>query len=323
MKDKILNILKKQKDQWVSGEDICRRLNVSRTAVWKHIRTLKQQGYEIETQPRRGYRLITVPDLLYPQEIAEGLKTKFIGKKIIHRYRVDSTNDAAKELARNGAKEGTLVITEQQTSGKGRLGRRWHSAYGKDILMSVILRPEINPAEIPQVSMMSAVAAARAVEHTCQLEPGIKWPNDLLVEGRKLSGILVEMGAEIDRVKYVVLGIGINVNSTSSDWPDDIKHKTTSIHQVKGTAVSRLKLLQNLLEELEQLYEIWQKQGFQPILELWRQLCVSKNCPARVDTIRKSYTGWIDGVNENGELLLRLDDGKIIPFSSGDVSLRL
>ncbi|MBM7856039.1 BirA family biotin operon repressor/biotin-[acetyl-CoA-carboxylase] ligase [Desulfohalotomaculum tongense] len=323
MKKEVLNILKSNHSQWVSGEDMCRRLGISRTAVWKHIRNLKQDGYRIETQPRMGYRLVGVPDLLYPAEVVEGLNTKYFGQKIIHYQQVESTNEEAKKLAVRGVEQGTVVIAEQQAGGRGRLGRRWHSAFGKEIMFSVVLYPNINPAETPQVSMLAAVAVARAIEKTCAVRAGIKWPNDLLVSDKKVCGILVEIGAEVDRVKYVVLGIGINVNSTKQDWPVEIEHKATSLREERGTAVSRLKLMRSVLEELEQLYEVWQQQGFAPILRQWRAWCVSQHCRARVETIRGSYSGWIEGVNNNGELLLRLSDGSIHTFNSGDVSLRM
>ncbi|MTI82165.1 MAG: biotin--[acetyl-CoA-carboxylase] ligase [Firmicutes bacterium] len=323
MKKNVLNILKTSGSQWVSGEDICRRLSVSRTAVWKHIKSLNRDGYYIETQPRRGYRLVTVPDLLYPNEITSGLNTKFMGQEVIHYQQLLSTNDEAKKLASQGAGEGTIVVAEQQIGGKGRLGRKWHSANASDIMFSLILRPNINPAETPQVSMLAAVAVAKAIGKTHVVKPRIKWPNDLLINGSKLCGILVEISAEADRVRHVVLGIGINVNSTQEDWPDEIQHKTTSLREETGEIQSRHDLIKNVLYELEELYLLWQHQGFADVLKLWRQWCVSQRCQARVETIRGSFSGWIEGVNTEGHLLLRLNDGEVKTFSSGDVSLRL
>ncbi|MCD5406832.1 MAG: biotin--[acetyl-CoA-carboxylase] ligase [Desulfotomaculum sp.] len=321
MKDKILNILKANRSEWTSGADICRRLAVSRTAIWKNIKNLKQAGYNIETQHRLGYRLVEIPDFLYPAEITAGLATKCLGQQVIHYHQENSTNEAAKKLARQGAEQGTVVVAEQQSSGKGRMGRHWHSAAGADVLFSIILYPEISLAEIPQISMLAVVAIAKAVEKVCAVQAGIKWPNDLLVNGQKLCGVLVEMAAEADRVRYVVLGIGINVNSLPLQWPEEIRSKTTSLRAECGQEVSRVKLIQAVLEALELLYDQWHQQGFAPISKLWRTWCVSQHCPATVKTIQGNYTGWIEGVSDSGALLLRMDDGRVKTFLSGDVSL--
>ncbi|WP_031517128.1 biotin--[acetyl-CoA-carboxylase] ligase [Desulfofalx alkaliphila] len=323
MRDKVLHTLKKNKGRWVSGEDICKQLAISRTMVWKHIGSLKEQGYQIETQRRLGYRLLKSPDILYPQEIYAGLNTKLMGSKIIHLERVDSTNEVAKGLARQGAEEGTVVIAEEQNCGKGRLGRHWYSAAGKDIVFSVLLKPKISLSETPQVSMLAAVAVARAMEAVCDTKVGIKWPNDLLINNKKFCGILVEIGAEIDCVRHVVLGIGINVNSLADNWPREIRGHTSSLRAEVGEKLSRVKVLQAVLKELDHLYSVWKEEGFAAILKLWRTWCISQHCNARVETLQGSYTGRIEGVNNTGELLLRMSDGSIRAFSSGDVSLRL
>ncbi len=322
MKAKILKVLKANFGQWVSGEEICRYFSVSRTAVWKHIRTLKQEGYDIETQPRLGYRLINNPDVLYPEEVKNNLHTDIIGTNVIHWHKINSTNEEAKKLANADAEQGTVVISEQQVGGKGRRGRSWISQPGKDISFSAILKPKLSPAEISQVSMLAAVAVAKAVENACGLRAGIKWPNDLLYNGRKFCGILVEMGAEADQVRYVVVGIGINVNSSPEEWPEEMRYKTTSLKNECGAEISRVELMQELLRRLDQLYIQWQQQGFEPILKQWRTWCISQHCQARVETISGSYHGWIEGVSNSGALLLRMNDGSLRTFLSGDVSLR-
>lgn len=322
MKASILQMLKTTQRQWLAGPDICRRLNISRTAVWKHIQNLKQDGYQIQTEPRRGYQLIASPDCLYPWEIASSLKTEFIGQRIIHHQQLSSTNDEAKRLARDKTPAGTVIVAEQQTGGRGRMGRRWYGAGGKDIALSVVLYPTILPAEAARFSMLAAVAVARAIKQTCNLPVEIKWPNDLLIAGRKLCGILVEMSAEMDGVKYLVLGIGINVNATAALWPQEIKNKTTSLYQQVGTEVSRVDLTQNLLYQLERLYLQWQNEGFAPIMGAWRADCVSQQCFGRITTAQGQYTGWIEGIDDSGALLLRLPEGTIHTFMSGDVSLR-
>ncbi|MEG6617216.1 biotin--[acetyl-CoA-carboxylase] ligase [Peptococcaceae bacterium 1198_IL3148] len=321
MKERVLHILKSA--QRISGEEICRQLNISRTAVWKHIKTLKQEGYQIDTQPRLGYQLLKTPDCLYPAEVKAGLETTFIGQKLFHFAQLSSTNDYAKELARDGGAEGAVVVTEAQVGGKGRLGRQWHSVAGEDVALSVLLYPNISPMETPKFSMLAAVAVAKGIEQTCGIKAAIKWPNDLLINGKKVCGILVEMGAEMDRVKYVVLGIGINVNSTPEMWSEDIKYKTTSVKEQNGQPINRVKLVQNLLAQLEALYLLCRERGFAPILEEWCKWCVSLNCQAKVETINGNFTGWVEGIDDSGSLLLRLKDGSVKTFTSGEVSLRL
>lgn len=320
MKSKILQMLKSA--DRLSGEEISRRLDISRTAVWKHVHSLKEDGYQIQTQPRLGYQLITSPDCLYPWEITPNLNTNFIGKRVIHHHQLLSTNDEAKKMVRTKTSEGTVIVTEDQIGGRGRLGRQWYGVKGMDIAFSVVLYPKIMPTEAPRFSMLAAVAVANAIEQTCGLRVGIKWPNDLLVDGRKVCGILVEMGAEMDRVKYIVLGIGLNVNSTAEMWPDKIKSNTTSLCQQLGAPVNRVELLRSILCHLEELYLQWRKEGFAPVMAAWRSCCVSQQCPARIQTIHGDYTGWVEGVDDSGALLLRLEDGTVQSFMSGDVSLR-
>ncbi|MCL0101129.1 biotin--[acetyl-CoA-carboxylase] ligase [Peptococcaceae bacterium] len=322
MKDKILDILKRHYGEWVSGERICKDLNISRTAVWKKINALKEEGYEIETKHHMGYRLVRIPDLLLPYEIKSSLDTKYIGREVVYYDSIDSTNDAAKEMAERRREHGTVVVTEKQTRGKGRMGRRWVSKACKDVLFSVILYPKIGLAQIAQISMLAVVAVAEALERNFGVKSGIKWPNDLLIDAKKVCGVLLEISAEADCVRYVVLGIGINVNSDESDWPNEIIDRTTSLKLVMGENVSRVKVIRAVLEELELWYEKWRALGFEPILRKWRTWCVSQKCYATVKTLEGEYNGWIEGVNDEGALILRLDDGTKKVFLSADVSLR-
>lgn len=322
MKAKILHMLKNADQQWLSGEEICRRLDISRTAVWKHVHSLKQDGYQIQSQPRRGYQLVTSPDCLYPWEITPNLATNFIGHRVIHHHQLLSTNDEAKRLVREKMPPGTVVVTEEQIGGRGRLGRQWYGAKGRDIALSVLLYPTILPTEAPRFSMLAAVAVANALQETCGLGVGIKWPNDVLLQGRKVCGILVEMAAEMDRVKYIILGIGLNVNSTAEMWPEEIRNSTTSLCQQLGEPVNRVELVRSILSHLEKLYLQWSEEGFAPVMAAWRAWCISLQCSARVQTIHGEYTGWVEGVDDSGALLLRLEDGSVQSFLSGDVSLR-
>ncbi|MEW6274724.1 MAG: biotin--[acetyl-CoA-carboxylase] ligase [Bacillota bacterium] len=320
MKEQVLTLLKEHQPEFVSGELICKNLGVSRTAVWKHIQTLRAEGYAIVSQPHAGYRLLAVPDRLYPQEILSGLKTKFIGRRIFYYAQAPSTNLLARELALAGAPDGALVVAEEQTGGRGRLGRGWFSPFGEGIWCSLILYPPVNSVEAPPLTMLTAVAVARAVRQAAGVSPGIKWPNDLLLGDKKICGILTEMSAEMERINYLIIGTGINVNI--EDFPGEIKSVATSLKAYAGRAVSRVKLLQAYLQEMELLYRIWLKEGFPPVLKLWKELCVTLHRPVRVSSLKESVEGWAEDVDAQGNLILRTADGAVRRITAGEVSLR-
>lgn len=321
MKDRILYLLKEYRPEFVSGEFICKNLGVSRTAIWKHIQSLRNEGYEILSRPHSGYRLLRVPDSLLAREILYGLQTRFIGRNVFYyRQTLGSTNELAMELAEKEVPDGSIVVTEEQTGGRGRLGRSWFSPYGKGIFFSLILYPPVNPIDAPPATMLVAVAVARAVEEVVGIRPGIKWPNDLLLEGKKFCGILTEMHAEMERIKCLVIGIGINVNM--GYFPPEIRDIAISLKEYAGRSVSRVKLLQAFLKEMEHLYCLWLKEGFSPVLEQWKDYCVILDRPVKISSSRESIEGWAHDVDENGNLILRLADGSLKSFMSGEVSLR-
>lgn len=321
MKTRILEILRQTKD-WASGETLCREMGVSRTAVWKHIRTLREEGYHIEARSNLGYRLLQAPDIPLPGEIAAGLLTAVIGRQIEYLPELPSTNDTAQKLAREGCPEGTVVVTECQTGGKGRMGRPWFSPRGKGLWFTIVLRPPVNPAETPQVTMVAAVAVAEAVRAHTGVESGIKWPNDILVQERKLCGILVELNAEMDRVNFMVAGMGLNVNVPRSEFPPEIRDTATSLQAESGRHIPRVPLLRALLKSFEDWYRLWLDEGFAPILSRWRELCVTLDCPVTVHTIRESYTGHAINVDETGALLVKTEDGSIERLLAGEGTLR-
>ena len=323
MKDAVLQLLKKSRPGFISGEDICRELSVTRAAIWKHIQSLREEGYEIDARPRLGYSLIGIPDRLNAEEITDGLNSRFLGRKIYYYDIAKTTNDLAKELAGQGAPNGAIVLAEEQNSGRGRLGRYWHSPKHKGIYFSTILHPPVSLAEASQVTMVSAVALALAIRRVTGVPAGIKWPNDLLVGGRKLCGILTEMSAEMDRIEYLVVGAGLNVNHTGEDFTPDILDTATSLRLESGSEQSRVALIQAMLEEFEKWYLIWLEQGFATVLTKWKELSVSLHCPVRVFTIKESWEGWAQDVDESGALILRLPDGTLRSFISGEVSLRI
>lgn len=324
MKKSILRLLKDFRPEYISGEDICKKLNVTRTAVWKHVQSLREEGYVIEARPRAGYALMGIPDMLYGEELKDGLKSEFFGRQVYYYDTVSSTNDTAKELVRQGAQDGTVVIAEEQNGGKGRIGRQWFSPKYKGIYFSIILYPPVSPAEASQITIVTAVALTLAVRKKTDVPVGIKWPNDLLVDGLKLCGILTEMGAEMDRIDYLVIGAGLNVNQDLAEFPDDIHDIATSLKAASGFKQDRISLLQAILEEYERWYLLWLEQGFSVILDKWRELSVSLHCPVRVHVhaLNKSWDGWAEDIDDSGALLLRLPDGSLQRLIAGEVSLR-
>ncbi|MHB1127650.1 MAG: biotin--[acetyl-CoA-carboxylase] ligase [Bacillota bacterium] len=322
MKVKVLGLLEGNPEKFVSGEEISQRLGVSRTAIWKHIQSLREDGYEIESQTRLGYKLVNIPDLLHPWEVRQGLNTRIFGTRVIHFKQVSSTNDAAREEAEGGALEGTVVVAESQTKGRGRLGRNWVSTFGLGLWVSIIIRPEIAPARAARLTMLSSVAVAEAILEATGLQVGIKWPNDIYFQGRKICGILTEMKAETDIVHYIILGIGINVNQEEKDFPPEIGGVATSLALCLNHPVSRVKLLQTVLQRLDQLYHEFRISGFEPVLRRWKELNITLGQPVVVNTFQDVFNGTAIDVLEDGALVVRGDDGMQRVFQSGDVSVR-
>ena len=271
MRSKILDLLREAGDSYLSGEEMAKRLGVSRTAVWKHIQELRRDGYDIVSHSRSGYSLQSAPDTLRPEEIKNGLRTRRIGREIRFYPTVDSTNLEAKRLAQQGAPDGLIVVAEEQGKGRGRLERSFFSPAGKGIWFSVILRPDFLPQEAPKCTLLSAVAVAQAAEDF-GMKGGIKWPNDVLADGRKLVGILTEMSAEMERIHYVIIGTGINVNIAEEDFPEDLRDKATSLSQLKGEEIPRAAFFRAVLEHMDALYDSILREGF---ASRWGRWCAS------------------------------------------------
>ncbi|HEX8960517.1 MAG TPA: biotin--[acetyl-CoA-carboxylase] ligase [Geobacteraceae bacterium] len=305
----------------VSGEELSSLLNVSRTAVWKHIKALKDLGYRIEAVPSQGYRLVASPDLLIPEEITAGLATGRIGLRVISFRETDSTNEIAFRLAEDGAEEGTVVVAEAQRRGKGRLGRRWESPFGVNLYCSIILRPPILPMRAPQLTFLSAVAVARAVEAVTPLKPSIKWPNDLLINGRKVAGLLNEMSAETEKVNFIILGIGVNINMRRDQFPADLRHPATSLFLESGGEVSRLAFTHALLEALDALYGTYLLHGYEPVRKEWLALSNVLGKKVRVSFQESETVGVAEGIDEEGALLVQLADGRVERVLAGDVTI--
>lgn len=308
-----------QPDAFVSGAEMSRALGVSRTAVWKYIEQLRALGYQIDAVTARGYRLRTSPDLLLPTELQVGLQTQIIGREIIYFTETDSTNDRAHALAKDGAAEGTVVIAEAQQAGKGRLGRRWTSPAGVNLYASIILRPPIAPRHAPQLTFLSAAAVARAVTEITGLTPTVKWPNDVLLDGSKVAGLLNELDAETERIHYLILGVGVNVNMQAEQFPEDLRYPASSLALACGGEVSRMLFTRTLLEQLDRLYSQYRREGFEPIMQAWQEYFVLTGVQVEVDCQGRLLRGRVVGLDEDGALLLKLADGRQERVLAGDV----
>lgn len=322
MSDRLLRFFEERPGQYLSGEEISRSLEVSRTAVWKEIEKLREKGYRFEAVPRKGYRLLDKPERMNPITISQKLQTKVMGRSVHVFDEVDSTMTKAQELVASGSPEGTLVLAEQQNAGKGRMGRKWHSPPGKGIWMSLILKPRIPLHFTPQLTLLTAVALCRAIRRTVHVEVGIKWPNDLLIQGRKISGILLESGAEDERIQYIVAGVGISVNLVAEDYPEELKKIATSLAIEAGHLVDREALLTNFLQDFEELYDLFHEQGFAPIRILWEANSVSLHKLITVTTPNGRLTGTAESIDDMGALCVRTETGELIKVYSGDVNLR-
>ena len=314
MNEKILNILKSDLSGYTSGEWLCEKLGVSRSAIWKHIETLRALGYEIEAVPHQGYRLAVCPDKLIPEELKWALKTTTIGRKILSYDVVSSTNDIAFDLAKKGLEEGTVIVADGQTHGKGRLGRHWNSPKGKGIYLSMILRPALPPQGISRLTLLASLSVARAVKSLTDLEPQVRWPNDILVKGKKLSGILTEMSAEQDRLNFVIVGIGMNINGSQELLPPE----ATSIRLETGQKQSRVKFAQRLFEEFETIYRDFKEGKTSRWMEECRKLSSILGSRVRIDAPNPKE-GYALDLDEEGALVLRLDNGFTERLLAGDV----
>lgn len=322
MKEEIINLLKENENNFISGEKISSSLGVTRAAIWKYIKAIKEDGYNIESVTRKGYRLISSPDLLSFEEISPNLNTKFIGRNIIYVDSLDSTNSKAKELAREDAVEGTVIISEEQIKGRGRLGRNWVSPKYKGIWMSVILRPDIEPMNVAGITQVAAAAICKAVRDM-GIETYIKWPNDIILNSKKVCGILTEMSGEINKVNYVIVGIGMNVNIEEDEFPEEVKAVATSLKIEQGKSIKRKELVARILNNLEELYEeVTEKDSIHDSIELCRKYSILIGKEVRIINRGKEVIARAIGLSNEGKLIVRYEDGKEDEIISGEVSVR-
>lgn len=315
----LLGRLKKAGSGWVSGEDLSRELQISRTAVWKHIRCLRREGWGIESSTRKGYLLRESLDRLVPAEIEDCLRTERLGRPIVFEKEVDSTNRVARDLAIAGAAEGTIVVAESQTAGRGRKGRGWFSPPGVGIYLSVVLRPVFQPAEASKTTLLAGVALAEGLIPVIPSRVTIKWPNDVLAGGKKIAGILVEAATEIDAIDYMIIGVGLNVNTPSGRFPAELRDRATSVAAELGRPVARAEILGDFLGRFERYYERVGKDGFGPVIRRWRALSDMAGRRVRVHSFNRFTEGIIEGIDDDGMLLLTGPEGRVERVIAGDV----
>lgn len=320
MKAEILRLLK-ESSSYISGQQLCDRFEVSRTAVWKVMEQLKKEGYIIEAVRNKGYRLLDSPDVLSKAEIESLGMAKWAGRQVVYYDETDSTNNQAKAAGEKGEAHGTLFVADRQTAGKGRRGRGWESPSGNSISMTILLRPEIPPVKAPMLTLVMALAVADGIRDVLGVETGIKWPNDIVLNKKKICGILTEMSTEIDYINYVVIGVGINVNQET--FPDEIKETATSLKIETGKPVKRAGIIAAVMSRFEQYYEQFvRREDLSGIREAYEACLVNRDCDVRVLDPAGAYEAHAKGINNTGELIVVLPDGTEREIYAGEVSVR-
>lgn len=320
MKEEILRLLRSA-DGYISGQELCNRFGVSRTAVWKAINQLKEAGYEIEAQQNKGYRLMAAPDLMTEAEIKSLMHTEWAAKEVLYFDTIDSTNTKAQELAEKGYPSGTLVVADKQESGKGRRGRSWVSPSGTGIFMTLMIKPDINPNNASMLTLVAALAVAKAITSVTGEEAMIKWPNDIVVNGKKVCGILTEMNAQFDYINNIVVGVGINVHNES--FPEEISQMASSLMiEAGGKRFHRAQIIAETMLYFEQYYDTFLKtQDLSALVREYDELLVNRNKSVRVLDPKEPFDGKAMGITPKGELIVDTWESRKL-VSSGEVSVR-
>ncbi|OGF51087.1 MAG: biotin--[acetyl-CoA-carboxylase] ligase [Candidatus Firestonebacteria bacterium GWA2_43_8] len=318
--EQILGLLKASRENYVSGEELSKKFGVTRAAIWKNMHSLMEQGYKIESHTHSGYKLISSPDKVLAVEIKDGLQTKYIGRELYCFNEAGSTNALAMKLAEDSAPEGAVVIAEAQTGGKGRLGRKWISPSGAGLWFSIILRPRLSPQDSSKLTFIAGLAVLDAIQSVTGLKAGLKWPNDVLINGKKVCGILTEIKSGPDLIEYQVIGIGVNVNLNLRDLPAPLRELATSLSVEAKKEVPRLLLLKEILKNIEDGYELFKREGFAPFLARWKEHSVTLNKKVKVAGLLESFEGQALDIDEDCALILRLVSGEKKRVLSGDVS---
>ena len=319
---KILKLLKSSVETELSSSAICDELGISRNAVWKHVKTLRAQGYVIDAHSRCGYRLVESPDRPDAAEVIPLLKTEVIGRSLIYKESTESTNSDASASAETGCADGTVFSADLQIGGRGRMKRQWFSPPGMNLYFSLVLRPDVSISRASSLPLAAGIALASVIKRLApDLDPRLKWPNDILINGRKVCGILCEMQAEIDcRVRYIIAGVGINVNLPQSSLPEELSEIATSLKIECGRDFSRTELLAEILNEFEQVYTIWKKGGFSPLRERMEKFDALKGRRTQFQQGNDLITGCACGVQDDGALMLETEEG-MVPVYSGETKV--
>jgi BirA family transcriptional regulator, biotin operon repressor / biotin---[acetyl-CoA-carboxylase] ligase len=323
IRKKLIQAFSESNGEFLSGQSLADIAGCSRTAIWKHIEELRKEGFVLEAVRKKGYRIVNTPDIVTENKIRLGLQTSTLGQVIHYEESVPSTQKIAHDLASNGAVEGTLVIADEQTAGRGRLMREWHSSLGNGVWMSLILKPHLPPQKAPQFTLITAVAVVQAIEEVTELQPQIKWPNDILINGKKVTGILTELQAESDKINSIIIGIGMNVNHSIDHFPDEIQAIATSLAIEQGAQLSRAKVVQTILERMESLYTLYMKEGFTPIKLLWESYAVSIGKRIRARTINGTIEGTALGITAEGVLKIEDQEGIVHQIYSADIEVNI
>lgn len=309
-------------NDWASGADLSVRLGVTRAAIWARVEDLRRLGYQIEASPHRGYRLIAAPDRLHGDDLQARLGlVRVIGREIQVFQETASTSDVLERLARDGVPEGMVIFAETQTRGRGRLGRNWVSPAGKGLWFSVLLRPPLRPQAATRLTVAAAVALVRAIRTELPLAPEIKWPNDIMIQGRKIAGVLTELTGELDSVRHVSLGIGINVNLESADFPPGVAGTATSLRIALGRTVDRPALAAAILRELDEAYAAILEDRFAALADEWSDACITLGRAVTVTAGQRRIVGRAESLDEEGALLVRTEYGHLERVVGGDVAL--
>lgn len=320
MKTKILELMRDNQD-YISGQELCERFGVSRTAVWKAVNQLKEEGYDIEAVRNKGYRLKSAPEVLSESEIGSRLQTRWAGRNLQYLKETDSTNNDAKRCMEEGGVHGTLIVAERQTAGRGRRGRLWESPEGTAIYMTIGMKPEFAPDKVSMLTLVMALSVAEAIEEQSGLEAGIKWPNDVVVNKRKVCGILTEMILEAEYIRCVVTGVGINVNQTA--MPEEIAQTATSLFIEKGEKLSRAALIESVMRHFENNYDCFiGSLDLSELKEAYEARLANKDQLVRVLDPKGEYEGIARGIRCTGELIVELPDGIVREVYAGEVSVR-
>ena len=322
MKSQILSLLRNS-GEYISGQEICQRFGVSRTAVWKAVKQLKEEGYRIEAVQNKGYRLAESPDVLNEQELTNRMETEWAGRIVYYYDQTGSTNTDAKRLASEGAAHGTIVVADDQENGRGRRGRSWQSPAGSNVYFTIVLRPEFEPDKASMLTLVMAMSVAEAIRNYCGIEASIKWPNDIVIDKKKVCGILteIEIALETNDIQYVVIGVGINTNQ--KEFPEDVREIAGSLVNAGGRKVSRAGMRQKVMERFEQNYESFVRiEDLSQMRQAYDTLLVNKDRQVKVLDPKGEYTGTAKGINEKGELLVQKEDGQIEAVYAGEVSVR-